>query len=114
MGIRLTPYFLSILYQIQRIAIAEKNRPIIEKKAKENQACGQGGVLLLTNSTKAKESVNTRDKLAKIAGVGQDTYCKGKRILDSDNEEIKDKLKNKSRAIKTLLLINSYFYPVLL
>lgn len=51
----------------------------------------------MTNSTKAKESVNTRDKLAKIEGVGQDTYYKGKRILDSDNEEIKDKLKNKER-----------------
>ena len=92
-------------FHLLSIKKLEKTIPIIEKKAKENQACGQGGVLLLTNSTKAKESVNTRDKLAKIAGVGQDTYYKGKRILDSDNEEIKDKLKNKSRAVKTLLLI---------
>lgn len=66
----------------------------------------------MTNSTKPINPIKIRDKLAKIAGVGQDTYYKGKRILDSDNEEIKDKLKNKSRAVKTLLLINSYFYYV--
>lgn len=60
----------------------------------------------MTNSTKPINPIKTRDKLAKIAGVGQDTYYKWKRILDSDNEEIKDKLKNKSRAVKTLLLIN--------
>lgn len=64
----------------------------------------------MTNSTKPINPIKTRDKLAKIVGVGQDTYYKWKRILDSDNEEIKDKLKNKSRAVKTLLLINSYFY----
>lgn len=70
------------LTPIKRIAIAEKYRPIIEKKAKENQACGQGGILLLTNSTKAKESVNTRDKLARIAGVGQDTYYKCLKVIN--------------------------------
>lgn len=68
----------------------------------------------MTNSTKPINPIKTRDKLAKIAGVGQDTYYKWKRILDSDNEEIKDKLKNKSRAVKTLLLINSYFYLLFL
>ena len=56
----------------------------------------------MTNSTKPINPIKTRDKLAKIVGVGQDTYYKWKRILDSDNEEIKDKLKNKSRAVKTL------------
>ena len=88
------------LTPIQRIAIAEKYRPIIEKKAKENLVksgieYGKG----LTNSTNPIKTINTRDKLAKIAGVGQDTYYKGKRILDSDNEEIKDKLKNKEISI---------------
>lgn len=89
------------LTPIQRIAIAEKYRPIIEKKAKENLSKGGGDKKSgLTNSTKAiNEPVNTRDKLARIAGVGQDTYYKGKRILDSDNEEIKDKLKNKEISI---------------
>ena len=65
------------LTPIQRIAIAEKYRPIIEKKAKENKI-------------KAMEK-----ELSKIANVSYYTYYKGKRILDSDNEEIKNKLKNK-------------------
>lgn len=56
---------------------------------------------VLTNSTKPINPINPRDKLAKIAGVGQDTYYKGKRILDSDNEEIKNKLKNK---------LNKYYF----
>lgn len=91
------------LTPIQRIAIAEKYRPIIEKKAKENLSKGGGDKKSgLMNSTKAiNEPVNTRDKLARIAGVGQDTYYKGKRILDSDNEEIKNKLKNK---------LNKYYF----
>ena len=81
--------YIYFLTPIQRIAIAEKYRPIIEKKAKENLSKGGGDKKSgLTNSTKAiNEPVNTRDKLARIAGVGQDTYYKGKRILDSDNEE---------------------------
>ena len=35
----------------------------------------------LTNSTNPIKTINTRDKLAKIAGVGQDTYYKGKRNI---------------------------------
>lgn len=93
------------LTPIQRIAIAEKYRPIIEKKAKENKIKSAEmtneklNSTVLTNSTKPINPINTRDKLAKIAGVGQDTYYKGKRILDSDNEEIKNKLKNKEISI---------------
>lgn len=93
------------LTPIQRIAIAEKYRPIIEKKAKENKVKSAEitnnklNNAVLTNSTKPINPINTRDKLAKIAGVGQDTYYKGKRILDSNNEEIKNKLKNKEISI---------------
>lgn len=39
------------------------------------------------------KKVDTKKELSKIANVSYDTYYKGKRILDSDNEEIKDKLK---------------------
>lgn len=93
------------LTPIQRIAIAEKYRPIIEKKAKENK---------IKAMEKARENnpnnvdeqfsqisditvnkVDTKKELSKIANVSYYTYYKGKRILDSDNEEIKNKLKNK-------------------
>lgn len=48
-------------------------------------------------SAKRNEPVNTRDVLAKIANVGHDTYNKGKKILDSENEEIKQKAMEKAR-----------------
>lgn len=91
------------LTPIQRIAIAEKYRPIIEKKAKENQSVFKGNQY--TNGTcqnsdkKQIKKVDTKKELSKIANVSYDTYYKGKRILDSDNEEIKDKLKNKEISI---------------
>lgn len=50
----------------------------------------------LTNSSKSYEHkvipINVRAKLAETAGVSQDTYSKGKKILDSDNEEVKQKV----------------------
>lgn len=51
-------------------------KDVISKKAKENQACGQGGVLLSQNSVKANEKVDTQKELAKIAGVSHDTINK--------------------------------------
>ena len=59
------------LSPIQRIAIAEKYRSIYEKQARANQ-------------------FDVRAKLAETAGVSTDTYSKGKKILDSDNEEVKN------------------------
>lgn len=47
------------------------------------------------------QKVDTKKELSKIANVSYDTYYKGKRILDSDNEEIK----NKSRVLTALLLV---------
>ena len=90
------------LEPVQKIEIAEKYRSAIETKARENQQGGQGGVLLLTKSSKANsEPVNTRQELARIAGVSEDTYSKGKKILESDNEEIKDRLRNGEIKINT-------------
>ena len=95
--------YIYFLTPIQRIAIAEKYRPIIEKKAKENQSVFKGNQY--TNGTcqnsdkKQIKKVDTKKELSKIANVSYDTYYKGKRILDSDNEEIKDKLKNKEISI---------------
>ena len=56
--------------------LALKRKHIIAAKAKENQACGQGGVLLSQNSVKASEKVDTRAELAKIAGVSHDTLAR--------------------------------------
>ena len=86
------------LSPIQRIAIAEKYRNIYEKQARENLSLGgrNGG---LSNSSKPSQKsskalsvenkIDVRAKLAETAGVSTDTYSKGKKILDSDNEEVK-------------------------
>lgn len=39
-----------------------------------------------------ENKIDVRSKLAKTAGVSTDTYSKGKKILDSDNEELKQRV----------------------
>ena len=83
--------YIYFLTPIQRIAIAEKYRPIIEKKAKENLSKGGGDKKspCQKSDNPIIQKVDTKKELSKIANVSYDTYYKGKRILDSDNEEIK-------------------------
>lgn len=84
------------LSPIQRIAIAEKYRSIYEKQARKNQSKAGGDKKSLSqNSSKAvkpENKIDVRAKLAETAGVSTDTYSKGKKILDSDNEEVKEKV----------------------
>ena len=95
------------LTPIQRIAIAERKRNYYEKKARENQSeagkqFGIGHEKLLTNLPKANSSdtsINVRAKLAEVAGVSEGTYSKGKKILDSDNEEVKQKVMSGEMSI---------------
>ncbi len=61
---------------IARGELALKRKHIIAAKAKKNQACGQGGVLLSQNSVKASEKIDTQKELAKIAGVSHDTIAR--------------------------------------
>ena len=86
------------LSPIQRIAITEKYRPIYEKQAKDNLKLASGGDRRSEdfkknqgsqNSSKVENKIDVRAKLAETAGVSTDTYSKGKKILDSDNEEVK-------------------------
>ena len=82
------------LSPIQRIAIAEKYRSIYEKQARENQLSGlkqNQNETVLPNSVK-RESIDTTKKLAEVANVGKETYRMGKKILDSDNEEVKEQV----------------------
>lgn len=86
------------LTPIQKIAITEKYRPIYEKQAKENQRLNGGdkkSESQISSTPIPKENkIDVRAKLAKTAGVSTDTYSKGKKILDSDDEELKS-LSNK-------------------
>lgn len=71
------------LSPIQRIAVAEKYRPIYEKQARENQLSGlkQNQNTVSQNSSKRIDPIDVRTKLVKTAGVSTDTYSKGKKIL---------------------------------
>jgi len=78
------------LSPIQRIAVAEKYRPIYEKQAQDNLREG-GRKGSLANSLKPSQisskasnidndnKIDVRAKLAKTAGVSTDTYSKGKK-----------------------------------
>lgn len=90
------------LSSIQRIAIAEKSRPLYEKQAKERQAKYHGNQYdgksgLTPNSVEVQKNKNrseneTIKKLADVASVGKETYRMGTKILNSDNEEVKEKV----------------------
>lgn len=46
-----------------------------------------------------EEKMDVRAKLAKTAGVSTDTYSKGKKILDSDDEELKQEVLSGEKSI---------------
>ena len=60
---------------------ARRDRLHAAAKARENQACGQGGVLLSQNSVKAFAPIDTRAELAKIAGVSDNTIARVEKIV---------------------------------
>ena len=91
------------LSPIQRIAVAEKYRPIYERQAKENQRkagieFGNGGTKLpqkIGEASIEKKQAKDREvnsQLAKIANVNPETYRQAKRVLDSDDEELKTRV----------------------
>lgn len=99
------------LSPIQRIAIAEKYRPMYEKEAKENQVNAGGDKKseeykksLTVNLPQAiknnKERNPTTDKkLADIADVSEKTYRMGAKILNSDNEDLKQRVQSGKTSI---------------
>jgi hypothetical protein len=92
------------LSPIQRIKVTEKYRPIYEKKEKENQGTRTDlkNSNILKNSSKSNDNfqpVNVRATLAKTAGVSEDTYSKGKKILDSNNEILKQEVLSGEKSI---------------
>ena len=100
------------LSPIQRIAITEKYRPIYEKQARENLSLGgrNGGLSNLSKpsqkSSKAlsvENKIDVRAKLAETAGVSTDTYSKGKKILDSSNEEVKNAVMSGEMSINAAI-----------
>ena len=91
------------LSPIQRIAIAEKYRSLYEKqalinkqnamsKARRNNQNNKGEQFSQNSTTTVnpQNKIDVRAKLATTAGVSTDTYSKGAKILNSDNEKVKN------------------------
>ncbi len=76
------------LSDAEKYEIVQKFKSVFEKKAKENQSSGGKG---LTNLSK----VNTRKEMAKAVGVSEGTYQKLDKVMQSDNEDLKQKLREK-------------------
>ena len=99
------------LQTIQRIAIAEKYRPIFEKQAKANQSLGGGDKRSenyqksagpnLAQAVDKKRKLTTDEKLSKISGVKKTTYKMGVKVLKSDNEDLKQRVLSGKTSISS-------------
>lgn len=82
------------LIPYERTRLALRLEEAIKERAKANQSGGQGGVLLKQNSAEASGHIETREEIAKLAGVSRDTVDKVKQIEKSAAPEIKAALAN--------------------
>lgn len=80
------------LSDAERYDIVQRFKSVFEKKAKENQSFGGKG---LSNLTK----VNTRKEMAKATGVSEGTYRKLDKVMQSENKEIKQQLREKKISV---------------
>lgn len=99
------------LTPIQKIAITEKYRPIYEKQAKENQRLASGGDRKSEEYKRKNQGMvklpdldkqinpTTSEKLASIANVSEKTYRMGAKILNSDNEKLKQEVLSGEKSI---------------
>lgn len=86
------------LSPIQRIAVAEKYRPIYEKQARKNQGTRTDLVVNLPQSKKDNMG-RTSEKLSSIADVSEKTYRMGAKILQSDDEQLKQEVLSGEKSI---------------
>jgi hypothetical protein len=72
------------LCDLDRVVLALKLKPVLAEQAKKQQAHGgtAPGKTLLENSPKAFEPIDTRQEVATIAGVSDNTVAKATTILD--------------------------------
>ena len=102
------------LTPIQKIAITEKYRPIYEKQAKENQRLASGGdrksdeykrenqgVKKSSQDDNKQRNPTVRKILSDVAGVSEDTYAKGAKILNSGNEKLKQEVLSGEKSINS-------------
>lgn len=77
-----------------RSSLALKLKPLFADRAKANQIASGGAV-----PQKSAKPIDTREELAKVAGVSHDTIHKVEVIENSGTEEVIDKVKNREMSI---------------
>ena len=80
------------LSEAEKYEIVQKFKSVFEQKAKKNQSLGGKGS---TNLPK----VDTRKEMAKATGVSEGTYRKMDVVMKSDNEDLKQKLREKKVSV---------------
>lgn len=80
------------LSDAEKYEIVQKFKSVFQNKAKENQSLGGKG---LANLPK----VDTRKEMAKAVGVSEGTYRKLDQVMQSDNEELKQQLREKKISV---------------
>ena len=80
------------LTEIERYEIVQKFKSVFQKRVKENQSLGGKGSANLPK-------VDTRKEMAKATGVSEGTYSKLDKVMQSGNEEVKQKLREKEISI---------------
>ncbi len=89
------------LSSAQRISVAEKYRSVYEKQAKQRQSEYHGNQYEKKSEVpqnfgevqnRKKQDNETNAKLAKMANVNRETYRQTKHVLDSDNEDLKQRV----------------------
>ncbi|AUN22539.1 hypothetical protein RSJ21_13700 [Clostridium botulinum] len=76
---------------------AEQLKEEYSKIAKENQRCGQGGVLLSTTLDEA--NIRTDESVANDLDMGKTTYRKAKYIYENGNNELIQQLDDEELSI---------------
>lgn len=80
------------LSEAEKYEIVQKFKSVFEQKAKKNQSLGGKG---LANLPK----VDTRKEMAEATGVSEGTYRKMDIVMKSDNEDLKQKLREKKVSV---------------
>lgn len=80
------------LSDAEKYEIVQKFKSIFQNRAKENQSLGGKG---LANLPK----VDTRKEMAKAVGVSEGTYRKLDQVMQSDNEKLKQQLREKKVSV---------------
>ena len=80
------------LSDAEKYEIVQKFKSVFEQKAKKNQSLGGKGSANLPK-------VDTRKEMAKATGVSEGTYRKMDIVMKSDNEDLKQKLREKKVSV---------------